>query len=75
MAIRVVAQDVQLHEIDPKKLTTDCYTVQREDGVIDVVRASKRVEVFDHYYDLGIKLKRLELSWGRRNPKFMDPEW
>lgn len=75
MTIRIVAQDVQLHEINPKKLTTDCYTVIREDGIIDVVRAGKRVEIFDHYYDLGIKLKNLNPSWGRRNPKLMDPEW
>lgn len=75
MGIRIVAQNVQPWEIDPKKLTNDCYTVIRDDGIIDVVRAAKRVEVFDHYYDLGIKLKHLELSWGRRNPKLQNPEW
>jgi hypothetical protein len=73
--IRVVAQDVQLWEIDPKKLTTDCYTVIRKDGIVDVVRAGKMVYVFDHYHDLGIRLQKIEHSWGRRNPKFQDPEW
>lgn len=73
--IRVVAQEVQLWEIDPKKLTTDCYTVIRNDGVVDVVRAGKMATVFDHYHDLGIRLRKIENSGGRRNPKFQEPEW
>lgn len=71
--IRVVAQGVKMQEIDPKKLTTDCMTVIREDGVIDVVRAYKMVDIFDHYHDLGVSLKRILLSGGVLNPKNQSP--
>lgn len=71
--VRVVAQDIQLYEVDPKKLTSDCMTVIRMDGVVDVVRAYKMVDVFDFYHDLGIKLKKILLSGGVLNPKNQEP--
>lgn len=74
MDFRIVAQDVQLWEVDPKKLTTDCYTIIRKDGIVDIVRG-KMVRIFDHYHDLGIRLQKIEHSGGCRNPKFQEPEW
>ena len=73
--IRVIAQDVLLSEINPKNLTTDCYVVIRKDGVIDVIKARRMVDIFDHYYDLGILLKSIDFSGGRRNPKFQEPDF
>lgn len=73
--ITVVAQDVSPSDVKPKKLTTDCYLVFRKDGVVDIIRAKKRVDIFDHYYDLGIELKLIDFSGGIRNPKFQDPEF
>jgi hypothetical protein len=32
------------------------------------------VDIFDHYYDLGIRLKSIDFSGGRRNPRLQDPE-
>lgn len=74
MKIKVVAQDVHLWEIDPKKLTTDCYTVIHKDGTVDVVRG-RMVGIFDQYHDAGIKLQKIQHSGGTRNPKFQEPEW
>jgi hypothetical protein len=72
--IRVIAQDVHLSDIEPKNLTNDCYVVVRKDGVIDVIKARRMVDIFDHYYDLGILLKSIDFSGGRRNPKLQEPE-
>lgn len=71
--VRVVAQDIQLYEVEPAKLTSDCMIVIRRDGVVDVVRAYKMVDIFDHYYDLGILLKKISLSGGVLNPKTQSP--
>ena len=71
--VRVVKEDVKLYEIDPRKLTSDCMTVIRMDGVVDVVRAYKMVDVFDFYHDLGIKLKKILLCGGVLNPKTQEP--
>jgi len=71
--VRLVAEDVKLYNIDPRKLTSDCMTVIRMDGVVDVVRSYKMVDVFDMYHDLGIKLKKIELCGGVLNPKTQNP--
>ena len=71
--VKVVAQDVKLYDIDPRKLTSDCMTVIRMDGVVDVVRAYKMVDIFDFYYDLDILLKKILLSEGVLNPKTQNP--
>jgi hypothetical protein len=73
-SIQVVAQDVHLENIDPKNLTSDCYLVFRKDGVVDIIKARRMVDIFDHYYDLGILLKAIELSGGLKNPKREQPE-
>ena len=72
--IRVIAQDVLLSDINPKNLTNDCYIVVRRDGVTDVIKARRMVDIFDHYYDLGIRLKSIDFSGGRRNPRLQEPE-
>lgn len=71
--VRVVAQDIKLYEVDPRKLTSDCMTVIRMDGVVDVVRAYKMVDVFDFYYDIGVELKKIVLCGGVLNPKTQSP--
>lgn len=74
MKNKVIAQNIQLWEIDPKRLTTDCYTVIHKDGTVDVVKG-KMVSIFDQYHDAGIKLQKIEHSGGVRNPKNQEPEW
>lgn len=71
--VKVVAQDIQLYEVDPAKLTSDCMVVIRMDGIVDVVRAYKMVDIFDFYYDLEIPLKKILLSGGILNPKTQSP--
>ena len=69
---------VLLEDIDPAdypgtKLTTDCYFVYREGGKIDLAKGGM-VAIFDHYHDKGIKLSRIKLADGNRNPKNSKPE-
>jgi hypothetical protein len=72
--IRVIAQDVNLRDFQPQNLTTDCFLVTRLDGVVDVIKSRKMVDIFDHYHDLGIRLKSIDFSGGGKNPKFQEPE-
>lgn len=72
--VRVVAQGVEPKLVDPKKLTSDCMTIVREDGIVDIIRCHKAVDAFDFYHDLGIRVKSINRSWGHRNPKFHEPE-
>lgn len=71
--VKVVAQDIQLYEVNPSKLTSDCMVVIRMDGIVDIVRAYKMVDVFDFYYDLNVPLKKIQLSGGVLNPKTQSP--
>ena len=71
--VKMVKEDVNLYDINPRKLTSDCMTVIRMDGVVDVVRSYKMVDVFDMYHDLGIKLKKIEICGGVLNPKNQEP--
>jgi hypothetical protein len=73
--VRVVAENVNPKELDPRKLTTDCLLVFRKDGSTDMVRSYRKVEVFDLYYDLGIKLTQIECAGGTRNPKLQEPDF
>jgi len=72
--MKILHENVTLCDIDPSKLTSDCHTVIRKDGVVDIVRAAKMVDIFDVYHDLGVRLQRIEVSGGRRNPKLQSPE-
>jgi len=71
---RILKEQASPGDIHPRQLTNDCYYVHRVDGQVDIARAGKMVEVFDVYHDLGILLRRIEHSGGRRNPKFQEPE-
>lgn len=76
--IRVVGEDVNFGEIDQKFLTNDCYgiTYSEDDGsrlITDIVKG-RRVDIFDAYYDLGMKIKSIFLAGGRRNPKTSEAE-
>lgn len=73
MNIEIVAEGVNLYDINPKKLTSDCMTVIRMDGVVDVVRGQRMVDVFDFYYDLGIRAKKIEYCGGMLNPRIHKP--
>jgi hypothetical protein len=70
---QVVKEGVNPREVDPKRLTNDCYFVYRKDGNVDIVRGPM-VRIFDLYYDLGILLTRIIHAKGIRNPKFQEPE-
>lgn len=76
--IKVIGEDVDFGQIDPKYLTNDCYVIfySEEEGgriISDVVKG-RRVDIFDEYYDLGMKIKRIDMAGGRRNPKNSDSE-
>ena len=72
--VKVVAEDVKLYDIIPGQLTSDCHTVIRKDGVVDIVRAYKMVDIFDVYYDLGVRIQKVQLSGGTLNPRTQSPE-
>lgn len=72
--VKVVAEDVKLQDIIPRRLTTDCHTVIRKDGVVDVVQAYKMVDIFDLYYDLGVRIQKIQLSGGTLDPRSQSPE-
>jgi hypothetical protein len=72
--MKILHENVTLCDIDPGKLTTDCHIVTRKDGVVDIVRAYKMVDIFDFYYDRDIRLQSIKLSGGTRNPKLQSPE-
>jgi hypothetical protein len=73
MTKQVVKEGVNPREIDPKKLTNNCYFVYRQDGNVDIARGPM-VRIFDLYHDLGIQLNRIIHAKGTRNPKFQQPE-
>jgi len=72
--VKVVAEDVNLYDIITGQLTSDCHTVIRKDGVVDIVRAYKMVDIFDVYYDLGVRIQKVQLSGGTLNPRTQPPE-
>ena len=71
----VLRESVDLTAIDPKKLTNDCKFVHHCGGRIDLVREYSSVRIFDHYWDRGIRVTRIEHAGGHRNPKFEKPEF
>lgn len=70
----ILKKDVNTTEIDPRKLTNDCKFVRRANGTIDLVREFSSVRIFDHYWDQGIRIKKIWHAGGTRNPKFQQPE-
>jgi hypothetical protein len=72
--VSVVAENVHLSELFPSQLTTDCHYVFREDGTIDVVKAYRKADIFDTYYDINIPLKEIRISGGTLNPRTKTPE-
>ena len=72
--VKVVAENVNLYDIVPGSLTSDCHTVIRKDGTVDVVRAYKMVDIFDLYYDLGVGIQKIKQSGGALNPRLQSSE-
>jgi hypothetical protein len=73
--MKVLKEDVDLATLVPRNLTTDCKFVRRATGEIDLVRCYKVVQIFDYYWDRGIKILKIWHSGGTRNPKFQEPEF
>jgi hypothetical protein len=71
----VLAEDIDLANVSNQTLTNDCKFVRRATGEVDIVRCYKSVQVFDYYWDRGIKIVKIWHAGGIRNPKFQDPEW
>jgi predicted RNA-binding protein len=76
--IKVIAEDVEFGQVDVKYLTNDCYVIfysEEEEGRVmsDIVKG-KRVDIFDEYYDLGMRIRRIDLAGGYRNPKNSESE-
>ena len=71
--IQIIKEDVTISDVNLADLTTDCMFVHLEGGKVDVVRAQAMVKIFDEYYDAGKKIKRIDFSGGRLNPKTQTP--
>jgi hypothetical protein len=72
--MRLLRADLDPNEIDSRNLTNDCKYVERVNGRIDLVREFSSVRIFNHYWDQGIRIKRIWHAGGTRNPKFQEPE-
>lgn len=72
--MQILKESVDPREINPQNLTSDCKFVHRRTGEIDIVREYSSVRIFDHYWDRGIKIEKIQHSGGTRNPKFQKPE-
>ena len=72
--MKILKKDVEISEINPRNLTTDCKFVSRTTGEIDLVCAKAMVHVFDDYWDRGVKITRIWHAGGTRNPKFQQSE-
>ena len=63
---------------DDKNLPTDVHAVTYiEDGVtkVDAVRAYKMTDIFDAYWDFGIKsIQAIESGFGSIKPKLYQPD-
>lgn len=71
--IIIVKEKVDTSMINLKDLTTDCHYVYRSDDIVDIVRGQTMVQIFDYYYDKGIKLNKIEVAGGKLNPKLCKP--
>jgi hypothetical protein len=72
--MQILREDVDLATLNPRNLTNDCKFVERGNGRIDLVREYNSVRIFDHYWDQGIRIRRIWHAGGTRNPKFQQPE-
>jgi hypothetical protein len=72
--MQLLKPDIDLKEVNPRNLTTDCKLVEKADGRIDLVRGYSSVRIFDYYWDQGIRISRIWHAGGTRNPKFQEPE-
>jgi hypothetical protein len=72
--MQLLRSDLDPKEINPRNLTNDCKYVERVNGRVDLVKEFSSVRIFDHYWDQGIRIKRIWHAGGTRNPKFQQPE-
>ena len=72
--MEILKKDLDLTDLDPKKLTNDCKLVRRANGTIDLVKCYSSVKVFDFYWDQGIRILKIWHAGGTRNPKFQQTE-
>jgi hypothetical protein len=72
--MKILKEDIDTKDFKSNQLTTDCKFVRRISGDVDLVRAKAMVQVFDYYWDRGIKITRIWHAGGTRNPKFQEPE-
>lgn len=71
----VLRENVDLTDLDSRKLTNDCKLVGRSNGTVDLVKEFSSVRIFDHYWDRGIQIKKIWHAGGSRNPKTQQPEF
>ena len=69
---QILLENTTLEKANDKSFPTDAYLVwYNVDGneLLDVTRSSKKVNIFDMYYDkYGKNLKRIEYGYGGINP-------
>jgi len=72
--MKILKENVEVSQVNPRNLTTDCKFVSRSTGEVDIVRSYSSVRIFDYYWDRSIKITRIWHTGGTRNPKFQEPE-
>ena len=71
--MKTLKESIDPNDFAPKDLTNDCYFVFREGGTVDLVSSQKRVDIFDIYWDLGVKLVEIRPAGGHLNPRIAEP--
>ena len=69
----ILIETADMGSISKGDLTTDCYTVKRKDGQVDLARGAM-VSIFDIYHDKGVEIVRISHAGGTLNPKLHSPK-
>lgn len=77
MKIRIVHEDCDPTAAQDRSLPHTAYLVAYEDeGIVkyDIAISSKKVEIFDHYWDKYRSVISMRQTEGRVNPKLWSPK-
>lgn len=77
MKIRIVNQDCDPTAAEDRSLPHTAYLVAYEDDgrvKYDIAISSKKVEIFDHYWDKYRSVISMKQTEGRVNPKLWSPK-
>ena len=77
MKIKIVNQDCDPTAAEDRTLPLNAYLVGYEDDgrvKYDIAISSKKVEIFDHYWDKYRSVVLMKQAEGRVNPKLWSPK-